>query len=142
VGELADCGRVVQTVGNTVTCSLGQTTCDGVTWGACLGDLKANSFTIPLGGGGLRFESLGAQNTCANNPCDPDCNQFVDTPTGVDAGSDALAVGDSGLQILGGACNPAIAPCAVVTCGDGIVGGAEQCETRRCARCPSAETAS
>jgi hypothetical protein len=79
--QVAECGRVELKVGSYVTCSMGKTTCDGTKWGECVGDtIVAKSFS----GGGLRFASLGASSACAN-PCDPYCQNFVDTPGGLDA---------------------------------------------------------
>jgi fibro-slime domain-containing protein len=123
-GAQADCGYVKSTVGSTVTCSLGKVTCDGTRWGECAGDLQSTSFAI----GSLHPAGLGSPGPCANNPCDPYCNQIVDTPAELDAGmaDSGLTSDDSGLRLAGSPCVGA--DCPVVTCGDSIVGLGEECD--------------
>jgi hypothetical protein len=105
VGATADCGRVEETVGSYVMCSMGKTTCDGTHWGTCQGDsvvIKSKSFTS---GGGLHVNALGSPGACgAANPCDPYCNQVVDDPCG---GLDAsgLNSADCGLTVNPGGSN-------------------------------------
>jgi hypothetical protein len=112
VAAVGDCGKVELKVGSYVSCSMGKTTCDGTKWGECQGDtILARSFS----GGGLRFASLGAATACTNNPCDPYCQNFVDTPSGLDAAS-PLGSSDSGLAIAPGpgscTCNQPANPAA------------------------------
>ena len=80
-GQVGDCGSVEQHYGDYVACSFGTTTCKGGAWSACRGDqISVRSFN----GGGLTVRTLGASTGCgASNPCDPNCNQFVDNGLGV-----------------------------------------------------------
>jgi hypothetical protein len=98
MGAVADCGKVEQTVGSFVMCSMGTTTCDGKQWGTCQGTTvvaKSKSFTS---GGGLHVSALGAQGACVGNPCDPYCNAYVDDPCGLDA-SGLSSSPDCGLRV-------------------------------------------
>jgi hypothetical protein len=91
-GQVVQCGRVERNFGTYVDCSIGSRACaDNGTWGSCLGNqIKKKSIV-----GGLHTLALGVNNlTCANldggvfgNVCDPNCMNYVDNPTGVDAGT-------------------------------------------------------
>lgn len=97
-GATADCGEVTQVSGNYVTCSLGELTCSGGVWGSCVGDRIT---TKSIGGSGLSLQGLGATQPCMNDPCDPLCNEFVDTPTGLNLPPDSgLEVTDAGLTAV------------------------------------------
>src|ERR1019366_2200816 len=85
-GQTVDCGKVVQSSGNYVTCSEGTRTCDNGIWGDCNGQFTTTK-ALPSGGG-LQVQGLNPSSPCVNNPCDPGCNTFVDDPTGLDAGVD------------------------------------------------------
>jgi hypothetical protein len=70
-------------------------TCTGAQkWGSCVGDTVVDRV---ISGGNLHISALGASMVCTNNPCDPYCNQFVDTAGGIDAAS--LSANDAGLYI-------------------------------------------
>jgi hypothetical protein len=103
-GELALCGHVESQVGNQPVCGLGYSTCtDGV-----YSDCVINN-TITLGApqapapapGAVHATSLAAPTTCAANPCDPSCNDFPDTPTGLGSLDAGLAASDAGLTLIG-----------------------------------------
>jgi hypothetical protein len=105
-GQAAACGTVLVRSGNYVACSMGEMTCSGGSWGSCLGQQVTTKY-VPVAGG-LHAETLGVSQGCgADNPCDPYCNEYVDTPAGgLDAGAAFLAT-DAGLQLaptFGGAC--------------------------------------
>jgi regulation of enolase protein 1 (concanavalin A-like superfamily) len=94
-GATADCGQVTRVSGNYVTCSEGQTTCANGTWGACIGDRIT---TKTFGSSALSPQGLGSPALCLTDPCDPNCNQYVDTPTGLVLAPDSgLMVSDAGL---------------------------------------------
>jgi hypothetical protein len=79
-------------------CSMGKTTCDGTTWGACVGDQVT---THAFSGGGLHLSNLGTSTSCgSSNPCDPYCQVVVDNPNGLDAGGGLIGT-DGGLVIPG-----------------------------------------
>jgi hypothetical protein len=108
-GQVVACGEVVTRAGNFVTCSEGNRTCAGGTWGACVGSTIHKKSAAPIGGGGgggLRPEGLGMSTTdagvCVNNPCDPECNTFINDPSGLDAGAESgLNITDSGVTLNG-----------------------------------------
>jgi hypothetical protein len=120
-GASANCGQVDRVVGNYVTCSMGRTTCSNGVWGACIGDTIA---TKQIGvSSNIRPLNLATDaGACINDPCDPLCTEFVDTPGGFDAGefSDTDAgltplphlVTDSGVACTGLAISP---PTSTVT---------------------------
>ncbi len=94
-GAQAACGEVVRKSGDYVTCSQGQMTCTGGTWGACVGDQiymkSVNSTTL----GGLQSQGLQTNpSPCATDPCDPACTDYVDNGSGLDGGG--LVPTDSG----------------------------------------------
>lgn len=98
-GEIVECGDVKHRSGDYVSCSIGERACtESGLWGACVGDQVA---TRHVPGTGLSIQGLGASASCtAQNPCDPYCNHFVDTPLGVNVGPD-LTAGDAGVAITG-----------------------------------------
>lgn len=106
-GESAPCGTVTVRSGDYVACSMGQMTCSAGAWGTCVG-LQITTKYAPVGAG-LHPQDLGTSQSCGDdNPCDPYCNQYVDTPgAGVDAGV-GLEATDAGLQVVsvvdGGIC--------------------------------------
>ncbi|MDQ2797088.1 MAG: hypothetical protein M3Y06_07980, partial [Actinomycetota bacterium] len=83
-GVVIDCGQVEHRSGNVVSCSAGKRTCEGGAWGACEGDHFVTSTALvgPQLGGSLQPAALGMSATCTTDPCDPYCNNFIDTPGG------------------------------------------------------------
>jgi hypothetical protein len=100
LGAVSDCGTVELKLGTYVACSMGKMTCEGTTWGSCVGDTVVDR---AITGGNLHIASLGPSTVCTNNPCDPYCNQFADTPTTLDAG--ALTAAEAGIYIAATAPN-------------------------------------
>ncbi|HEY1960641.1 MAG TPA: hypothetical protein VGH28_33750 [Polyangiaceae bacterium] len=96
-GAQAACGEVVRRTGDYVTCSEGMTTCSGGSWGACVGDQIVGQ---TIHGGSLHTDGLGQSAACNDDPCDPLCQNYVDTSTNLDAGA-GLTVTDAGVQITG-----------------------------------------
>jgi regulation of enolase protein 1 (concanavalin A-like superfamily) len=94
-GATADCGQVTRVSGNYVTCSEGQTTCTNGSWGACIGDRIT---TKSIGSSAVSLQGLGSPIACMDDPCDPSCNEYVDTPTGLVLPPDSgLIVTEAGL---------------------------------------------
>lgn len=102
-GETAACGTTLSQTETTVTCSIGQSTCNGTTWSACVGD---HTETKSLPGTGMNangITTLGVPVPCSNL-CDPNlCQSYQDGPSDVDAagvqtvdGGLALTKGDGG----------------------------------------------
>jgi hypothetical protein len=72
-GETSPCGTVRIQSENFIQCSMGTTTCDGTSWGACDGSITVtkNSFT----GQGIRLVPQTLTGTACGSvdPCDPYC---------------------------------------------------------------------
>jgi len=83
-GVSRSCHLTLGTHDGIVSCFQGTQTCSGGQWGACEG---AGSVTgQSLHGarlentGGLRLESLTTPVNCTNDPCDPTCQTYNETP--------------------------------------------------------------
>jgi hypothetical protein len=99
-GQAVACGQVVQTSGGYVTCSEGTQTCNGATWGECVGQYTT-THALPAPGD-LQLQGLNPSTPCQNDPCDPRCNTFIDNSTGLDAGVDTgITINDSGVTLTG-----------------------------------------
>lgn len=104
-GEQLVCGEVTSEVAGQLVCGMGYSVCSEGVWGACI---LNNTITLapkaPSPGPGLGTASLGSASACAQNPCDPYCMQFPDTPTGLtnDAG---IVETDGGLSLPGNTSN-------------------------------------
>ena len=92
--QVVDCGRVEKVEGSYVTCAMGKRTCNAGKWGECIGD-QITTHSLPASTLGL-----GGSTVCVNNPCDPDCLNFVDTPSGLDGGN-GIKVVDGGVTLEG-----------------------------------------
>jgi hypothetical protein len=93
------CGKVYSRVGDQVVCGDGVSTCDGNVWGECIIN---GAVTIKSTTSLLRPMSLGAPSACAANPCDPKCQTFTDTTTGLSLASDTGVVATaSGVTLPG-----------------------------------------
>jgi hypothetical protein len=122
-GQTVACGSVKETFGNYVICAEGSITCTNGAWSQCVADRT----TIQSTGGSISLQNLAqapdaTTGTCANNPCDPTCQNFSDNPTGVDGGpgltlTDAGGWTLSGTTTEGGACTGY--QCNIPTCGTG-----------------------
>ena len=110
-GLTTSCGRVERREGDYVACSIGAQTCGANRkWSACIGDRVA-TMSVYIGSDSLRAQSLAAApSTCASNPCDPYCSNYVDTPQGTDAGP-AFQIIEAGLGLT-----PADAGAEASTC--------------------------
>src|SRR5512147_1800569 len=93
VGATADCGQIEYQNGDYVTCAMGQSTCDGTTWGACKGNrIVAQSLpghALTPAGRRLRATTQDCQ-----SPCDPYCTRVVGQTSDVDAG--LITITDAG----------------------------------------------
>jgi hypothetical protein len=109
-GATTPCGTVTTRSGDYVACSMGKRTCTGGIWGICEGQQMTTRHAPPKRKGN-GFHVLGLQaegGACkSDDPCDPYCDEYIDTPGGVDGGAGFETV-DGGLQLAptsdGGAC--------------------------------------
>lgn len=80
-GRVVECGSVQRQSGGQVWCSVGHRTCGPETWGDCqVEGLKVLDAPAP----GTSTQALGTSKACVDNPCDPYCQQVVDTGTDLD----------------------------------------------------------
>jgi PA14 domain-containing protein len=93
--EVIDCGQVERRSGDYVSCTMGKRTCQGDTWGECIGDRIA---TISAPAGGQQAQGLGTSKGCPDNPCDPYCQRVVDDAVGLDFDGGPF-INDGGLTI-------------------------------------------
>jgi hypothetical protein len=107
-GAVADCGHVASTHDDYVTCSMGQRACVDGTWSECKTDRQVQIEQIPASSR-FRIEALGTAAACPAgfDPCDPYCQQTVDTPGSSGAGSNFTDT-STGLKL---------APSAATGCG-------------------------
>lgn len=94
------CGVVKSMTGDSAECFDGFRTCRGGLWGKCdpVG-LSTRSVST-----GLNLLTLATSaDDCENNPCDPYCSRYQDTPVGVDAGPGFSLTADGGLTLVAGA---------------------------------------
>src|SRR5262249_49475177 len=119
----AESGKVVDRAGDYVTCSMGRSTCDGRTWGPCLGDhiVVRSAPGTSFGASGLRPTATSVPCT---NVCDPNaCSSVSSGPTDVDAAG--LNITEGGVSILPNDAAVGSGPCKglwcqVVTCDGGV----------------------
>jgi len=93
--EVIDCGQVERRSGDYVSCTIGKRTCDGSTWGECIGDRVA---TLNVPANGQEAQGLGTSQACIDNPCDPYCQRVVDDANGLDLDGGPF-INDGGLTI-------------------------------------------
>ena len=93
------CGRVIDHTENGALCGEGFSVCTDGEWAECIID---NAISLmPSSPPGYFTEKLSPGIDCINNPCDPNCVDYPDDPTGTfDAGS-TLDSGDAGVWNLG-----------------------------------------
>ncbi len=98
-GEKIVCGAAQGDPELPVVCGQGHAACFQGKWGDCM--IETSVTIVPdLPEGKYKPMSLGQPTDCQNNPCDPFCVTFPDTPSGL--GNDAgIAVSDAGLTLAG-----------------------------------------
>lgn len=129
-GAVAACGLVYDKVGNQVTCGQGLTTCSDGIWGECILNGAVSLATHQPGlAPGLRTLALGSAQDCNDNPCDPTCTTFVDTPADIPLGADAGVIATpEGVTLPGDTGTPG----PPIGGGFGCKGGAYPANTGAC----------
>ena len=78
------CGIELGTFDGRTSCATGIQVCEGGSWGTCMADASRGVTSVPaapVGGGSLAIQVVGGSSTnCVDNPCDPYCRIFQDTP--------------------------------------------------------------
>lgn len=96
--RVVECGQVQRQSGGQTWCSIGHRSCgdDGL-WSDCeiegLQVLKTPS-------SGQRAQALGKAQACDNNPCDPFCEQVVDSGSDLDLPPDFQETSEGGITLL------------------------------------------
>jgi len=93
--EVVECGQVERRSGDYVSCAMGKRTCEGDTWGECIGDRIA---TLSVPTGGQQAQGLGTSKACIDNPCDPYCQRIVDDANGLNLDGGPF-INDGGLTM-------------------------------------------
>lgn len=132
-GQHMLCGDVVSSLADgQALCGKGFSVCTGGEWADCIIN---NAVTLlPDAPPGYYAESLGVGADCTNNPCDPTCVDFVDTPAGLQDAGTNIDASDAGIVPLsegGTVCVPKSCADQGKNCGpvsDGC-GGLLQCGT-------------
>ncbi len=101
-GERLVCGQLESQVGEQKVCGLGYSVCTEGVFAPCIIN---NTITLaalppeeePISGN--YPASLGGLGPCAANPCDPTCQHFNDTPTGLSNGDAGILATDAGLTL-------------------------------------------
>lgn len=97
--RVVECGQVQRRSGGQTWCSIGHRTCgeDGL-WGDCeIEGLKV----LETASGGPRAQSLGTAQACDNNPCDPFCQQIVDSGGDLDLPPGLQETASGGITLKG-----------------------------------------
>jgi fibro-slime domain-containing protein len=123
-GATMACGHTVHQQGMYVECATGTQTCADGKWGTCVIDTFSSTPPPPRPPGPFSLQLVPG--ACTNDPCDPNCEQFVDDANGLDAGSNTGLTIDGGVLLTPGPCVGA--SCTVIRCGDGVVSLGEQCD--------------
>lgn len=95
-GSHVECGQVERRSGDYVSCTTGIRTCTDGEWGDCIGDQIATMYLPP---GGQRQQGLGNTQACADNPCDPFCQRFVDDSTNLNLPDGGSLIDNGGLSL-------------------------------------------
>jgi hypothetical protein len=102
-GERVLCGKVESQIGEQKVCGLGYSVCTEGTYAPCIINNTITLAPAPPDAGDLgpgnHPASLGGLGPCVNNPCDPTCQHFADTPTGLSSGDAGILATDAGLTL-------------------------------------------
>lgn len=111
-GAQVKCGEVVRKDQGQTICGPGVSTCIDGRWSDCAINYS-DLVSVPDAPPGFEARGLGTPTPCTNNPCDPYCVTYPDTPGGlVDAGTN-LDASDAGLTPTTDAGS---LPCGARTC--------------------------
>lgn len=96
-GEVRACGNVKEKKAGYTWCALGTRTCSDGKWTACEIERTAMRRNVL----NKRVLALGQSESCSDeNPCEPGCNWFQDTPADLELGPDAGVVEVNGRLVL------------------------------------------
>ena len=81
-GATRACGYPTRRQGKVVSCFRGTQSCENGTWGPCENGTVTEEVHAPPPAGGSRTQALGPSVDCRDNPCDPFCKIYEETPDG------------------------------------------------------------
>jgi hypothetical protein len=80
-GARRECGVTLERQGNVVSCYHGVQHCVDQAWTECAeGTTETIDVPESTDEPGVRSQALGSPSPCVNNPCDPFCNDYTETP--------------------------------------------------------------
>jgi hypothetical protein len=96
-GATRQCHVEIGENNGVLSCFQGTETCHDGMWSTCGGEgsISAQRFSGSASGGGIRVDSLTTAVNCTNDPCDPSCQTYNETPdAGItpDGGSTVIAI--------------------------------------------------
>lgn len=97
-GARVMCGKVESKVGDQLVCGLGDSVCTQGVWGECIIN---NTITLAPQMPGQKAQNLGPPTKCENNPCDPYCHTWNDTPGGLSDPDGGILATDAGITLPG-----------------------------------------
>ena len=98
-GEQTVCGIVDMNVGQQHTCGMGLLVCAGGRWGECV--INSTVTLVPdAPSPGWHPMALGGMTPCSANPCDPYCQHFPDTPSGLTDADAGIVGADAGITLV------------------------------------------
>lgn len=92
----AACGRVEYKTKEYVLCGMGERVCTGGQWSECIINNTSTMATSSIRAT-EHILALAEASICTNNPCDPYCRQFADTPDGL--GDGGIVASEGGLTL-------------------------------------------
>ncbi len=144
-GTWQTCGKMLSSEGAQLSCYQGAQLCVEGQWGECQNGQVVTKPKPPAQAPGRGVAALSTVTTCSNNPCDPRCQTWKETPPG------GLVAGGGGSG--GGTydwywCDPASASCTpsvtappacahgLCTTGGGLNPNCDPCVAKICANFP------
>jgi Regulator of chromosome condensation (RCC1) repeat len=95
VGKKIGCGNVKERVAGYLWCSVGERICEEAGWSSCLSERVIRQRETS------QLQALGASQSCAEeNPCDPNCNAFVDDAVGLEPAPDSGVINKNDTLVL------------------------------------------
>jgi len=96
-GDETACGVTLSQEQASVQCGHGVSRCQGGAWTRC--EVVSHSTIERPPPPGLEALGLGQASKCTNNPCDPYCQQFPDTPQGLGSSGTGIVETPAGISV-------------------------------------------
>lgn len=93
-GQHLVCGKTEESEQGQAVCGKGISVCNDGVWQPCIID---NAVTLTSNAPpGYYADNFGAPSMCASNPCDPTCDDYKDTPVGINETDGGVEYSDGG----------------------------------------------